>query len=277
MLVALCIVLWSINSGNNIGLMLGCTLGASGFYGMLQTASRLFKLRFVAVSSEPAQEAGMVSLRLRIFSPRKPDGLLVESGDRFSPVEFDISGHAEAVLLLPAGHRGIYHWPLLRVSTRRPYGMGTAWCWFWPIGEIVVWPRPENAGLARPSTAGQQRNEVLAGHSRKSAQAEEWSHLREYRAGDRWRDVDWKRSAKSGSRWVRQYDQPPGGTVLVEWSATEGMEFENRIRRLARWINEAEGSGQMSTMVLPGKTLGPAHGIQHHAACMTALSGLAPL
>ena len=274
-MLSLTVLLWSLNSVDNMGLLLGSFLCSACIYTLAQTAGQLLGLRVLSVNSEPVIEGTPVALRVRMKAPSKPDGILLESGNAFGCVRFDGSGMGEGVLSFPTTERGVYTWPLLRISTRRPLGVGVAWLRAWPPGEVIVWPKPESSGPSCPGHAGDQARQPQQPARPKPGQGnDEWSHLREYRPGDRWRDMDWKRVARSGTYWVRQYDQPPGGQISVDWRDTEGLSHESRIRRMARWLNEAEKQGRLSVLTLPDQSLGPDRGSSHKAACMTLLARL---
>lgn len=262
---------WSLNTSNNAGLLLGCALTVAWFYAGLMPAGRLMGLRLIGVSCEPVSEGSSSLLRIRFKSRRHPDGLLVEFADNFAPIVF--SGEmGQAILPVPTTLRGVYAWPVIRVTTRRPFGVSASWVRFWPSGSVVVWPRAENTEMPCPGSAGDRMENKERSRPQRVQQAEEWSHLREYRPGDRWRDIDWKRVARTGGYWVRQFDQPPGGRVEISWQDTEGLPLENRLRRLAKWIEDAERSGRESILVLPTQTIGPDRGPGHRSACLTALA-----
>lgn len=273
-IIVVIVLAWSVNTANNMGLLLGSILGAAGVYGALMPAGRLIGLRLMSVHAAPVHEGSPVQLRMRFLSRRSPDGLVVESGENFEPVVFNDSEVGEASLAIVAKKRGVYSCPLLKVSTRRPFGISVAWVKIWPGGEIIVWPQPESTGPDCPGGVGQYQKEQISDQNRTVAQPEEWSWLREYRQGDRLRDMDWKRVARTGSYWVRQYDAPPGGHVDIRWSDTEGMLHEDRIRRLARWVIEAERQGRSSALELPSQTVPMGQGLAHRIACLTALARL---
>jgi uncharacterized protein (DUF58 family) len=72
---------------------------------------------------------------------------------------------------------------------------------------------------------------------------------------------------------VREYEQPLGADVLLDWHQLSGIGYEARIRRLARWIDEAERQSRRYRLELPGQPpLGPASGAQHRHACLRALA-----
>jgi len=98
-------------------------------------------------------------------------------------------------------------------------------------------------------------------------------HLRAYRRGDARRAIAWKPSARHGALLVREYEQPRGADLVLDWEALHALDREARIRRLARWVDEAEREGRRWRLLLPGQpALGPARGADHRHACLRALA-----
>jgi uncharacterized protein (DUF58 family) len=74
---------------------------------------------------------------------------------------------------------------------------------------------------------------------------------------------------------VREYEQPRGADVLLDWQALHALPYEHRIRRLASWVDDAERESRRYRLQLPGQpAIGPASGPQHRHACLRALATL---
>ena len=72
---------------------------------------------------------------------------------------------------------------------------------------------------------------------------------------------------------MREFEQPRGSDVVLDWNALPELDRESRIRRLARWIDEAERAGMHYRLQLPGMAaLGPGSGNAHRHACLRALA-----
>lgn len=275
MLIALLFSMWAANVGNNPTLLLGCFLLAGGMYATLQTISGLYGLKVISWSSEPVFEGDLAPLKLKCESSRRPEGLVVEGKTTFAPVVFQHNNQGVAHILIPTKQRGVFSSPLLRITHRRPFGVALAWFRVFPEGQMLVWPRPEKSG---PSCPGDKGAPVYSAYSQQQAKAskdaDQWSHLRDYRVGDRVRDIDWKRTARTGAVWVREYEKPPGGDIKVNWEDTEGLDYELRLRRLARWVLEAEKKGRNSELILPHLTIPTNRGNAHRIACLNALAAM---
>ena len=97
--------------------------------------------------------------------------------------------------------------------------------------------------------------------------------MRPYRRGDARRAIAWKPSARRDTLMVREYEQPVGADVVLDWRQLSGLDHEARIQRLARWVDEAEREGRRYRLDLPGQaSLGPAAGALQRHACLRALA-----
>src|SRR5690606_23802914 len=153
--------------------------------------------------------------------------------------------------------------PRLRVSTIRPLGIARAWSYVWPETPLLVYPAPEPHGPPLPPGSGDRVQ------TRLHPSGDDVHHLRAYRAGDARRAIAWKPSARRDTLLVREYEQPLGADVALDWHALAGLGQEARIARLARWVDEAERGGRRYRLSLPGQaTLGPDHGAPHRHACL---------
>src|SRR5690606_12980969 len=146
-------------------------------------------------------------------------------------------GAGEARLAIPTQRRGWLHPGRITVSTTRPLGLARAWAYVWPPTPLLVYPRPEPAGPPLPGGAGDTPQ------ARLHPAGDDVPHLRAYRRGDSRRAIAWKPSARRGALLVREYEQPQGLDVVLDWSAL-ALGHEDRIARLARWVDEAEREGR---------------------------------
>ena len=69
------------------------------------------------------------------------------------------------------------------------------------------------------------------------------------------------------------FERPLSADVVLDWRSLAALDYEARIRRLARWIDEAERDGRRYRLLLPGHPpLGPGQGSAHRHACLRALA-----
>ena len=258
----------ALNYNNNPALLLCLLLGGAANTSLLAAHLQLTGLRIGAVGAEPVP-AG-TPLRLRVHAGAAPGrerrGLRVDLAGAADTLSL-ADGHGLAVLEVPTETRGWLALDRIRISTTRPLGLARAWAWVWPDAPVLVYPAPEAHGPPLPQGLGAQAR------MRPHPAGEEPHHLRAYRRGDPRRAIAWKPSARRGSLLVRAYEQPRGADVLLDWNAVRELAWEARIRRLARWVDEAEREGRRYALRLPGQpALGPASGAAHRHACLRALA-----
>jgi uncharacterized protein (DUF58 family) len=260
--------LGALNYNNNPALLLMLLLAGAANTSLLAAHLQLSGLGFTALGAEPVPAGSPLAVRLhaRAEPGRERRGLRVDAGDAASWLSLD-DGAGTAEFLLPTARRGWLEPPRLRVSTVRPLGLVRAWSYVWPDQPLLVYPAPDPNAPPLPEGRGH------AAQTRLHPAGDDVHHLRAYRRGDPRRAIAWKHSARRDALLVREYEQPLGADVVLDWSATAGVEHELRISRLARWVDEAERDGRRYRLLLPGRPpIGPEHGPAHRHACLRALA-----
>lgn len=263
----------ALNYNNNPALLLVLMLGGAAHSSLLAAHLQLSGLRIEAIDAEPVAAGKPLQLRVhaRAEPGRERRGLQVLHGDTGAGLSL-AGGVGEAALSLPTQARGWFDLERLRISTTRPLGLARAWAYVWPTEPLLVYPAPEPSGPPLPEGRGEQSR------ARLHPAGEDAHHLRDYRRGDARRTIAWKPSARHDSLLVREYEQPQGADVVLDWRALSALAYEDRIRRLARWVDEAERESRRYRLELPGQpVLGPGRGAAHRHACLRALALLPPL
>jgi len=258
----------ALNYNNNPALMLALLLAGAANASLLAAHLQLTGLRIVAIDAEPVPAGAPLQLRVhaRADRGRARRGLQLATGDAHATLSLD-HGQGLATLAIPTRERGWLALPRLQLSTTRPLGLARAWSYLWPQAPVLVYPAPESQGPPLPPGIG------AANTARLHPAGDDVHHLRAYRPGDARRAIAWKPSARRDSLLVREYEQPLEADVVLDWQLLPNMDHESRIRRLARWVDEAERQGRRYQLRLPGQTtLGPASGHLHRHACLRALA-----
>ncbi len=272
MTLLLVMAVGALNYNNNPALLLALLLVGAGLASLVAAHLQLSGLRVTAIDAEPVAAGAPLHVRVHVQAdPRRPRRGLCVDGDGIpglAPTVLHLDhGHGEARLILPTERRGWLDLPKLRVSTTRPLGIARAWSYVWPQAPLLVYPAPEASGPPLPPGSGDQVQ------ARLQPSGDEVHHLRAYRAGDARRTIAWKPSARRDTLLVREYEQPLGADVVLDWHALGGLGSEARIARLARWVDEAERDGRRYRLSLPGQVqLGPGHGETHRHTCLRSLA-----
>ena len=260
--------LGALNYNNNPALLLALLLAGAALTSLLLAHLQLSGLEVVATGGEPVPAGTPLPLRVHVRADpgRTRRGLRVSCPGASGTLSLD-DGSGEAVLAIPTLRRGWLPLPRLQLSTLRPLGLARAWSWVWPAAPVLVYPAPEPDAPPLPPGSGQSARAKLR------PAGDDVHHLRAYRRGDPRRTIAWKPSARRDTLLVREYEQPLGETLELEWQSLRGLPHESRIRRLARWVDDAEREGRRYRLALPGQApIGPGGGPGHRHACLRALA-----
>ena len=261
-------LLGALNYNNNPALLLALLLGGAAHTGLFAAHLQLSGLSIATIGAEPVQAGKPLLLRVhaRAEPGRARRGLRIACGEHTALLSLD-QGTGDTTLELPTEQRGWYEPGRLRISTTRPLGLVVAWSYVWPDTPLLVYPAPEAHGPPLPHGGGQEAMAQL------HRAGDDVHHLRSYRRGDSRRAIAWKPSARRDELLVREYEQPMGADIDLDWRQVASLAYEARIRRLARWVDEAEREGRRYRLILPGMPpLGPAQGAAHRHACLKALA-----
>lgn len=268
MALLLAMALGALNYNNNPALLLCLLLAGVAIASLLHAQLQLSGLRLQAVGGEPVPAGTPLSLRIhaRAAPGRERRGLRIDHGDAHAFLSL-ADGAGEAVVAVPTERRGWLDLGRLRLSTTRPLGLARAWAYAWPDTAPLVYPAPERDAPPLPAGPG------TSAQARLNPAGDDVHHLRAWRQGDARRAVAWKPSARRDALLVREYEQPLGADVSLEWHGLSALAYEPRIRRLAAWVDQAERELRRYRLVLPGQPpIGPSLGPAHRHACLRALA-----
>jgi uncharacterized protein (DUF58 family) len=260
----------ALNYNNNPALMLCFLLASAAHTSLLRAYLGLRGLKLEQIGADPVHAGQTQTLRLLFTSvePRLRNGLELRQGELRSGFALAAQERAEARLERAAPKRGWHPIGKIEISTRQPLGLFVTWSWINPQQSVLVYPAIE--AQAPPLPGRGERGQP----QRRRGLDEEPHSLRDYRGGDPLRIVAWKRSAQAGRLMVREYETPAGADVLLDWRDRElmSLDSEARIRRLARWVLDAERENLRSTLWLPSGRIGPSSGAPHVHACLRELA-----
>ncbi|MET0327909.1 MAG: DUF58 domain-containing protein [Luteimonas sp.] len=258
----------ALNYNNNPALLLCLLLVGAALASLLWTQLQLSGLDIRAVHGAPVAAGQPMPLRVHVDAApgRERRGLHLALGDSDAVLSLDDAG-GEATVVLPTLRRGWLSPPRLRISTTRPLGLARAWSWVWPQTRFLVYPTPEAFGPPLPEGGGD------AAQARLNPSGEDLHHLRDWRPGDAPRTIAWKASARRDALIVREFERPQGDDLTLDWQRLGALDHESKIRRLARWVDEAERNALHYRLQLPGQAaIGPDRGAAHRHACLRALA-----
>ncbi len=265
----------SINYQLNLGYVLTFLLAGAGGVSMHLTHGTLRGLTLHLKPPQAVFAGELAALEIVLTNPgRERNAIAVQfrrrdtEGPRFAWCDVPAQGQAAVKLAFTPAHRGWHEVPLLKVETVFPFGLFRAWTVWRPASRVLAWPRPEQPlpplPMAMPAT-GQAAAALRSAGS-------ELDGVRGYRRGDSMRLVVWKKVAKSGQLVSRETAATGARQLWLEWPAAAGRGHEQRLSRLAAWVQAAEREGVAWGLRLPGHELPPALGEGHRRAALDLLA-----
>ncbi|KGE02795.1 hypothetical protein HRUBRA_02636 [Pseudohaliea rubra DSM 19751] len=178
---------------------------------------------------------------------------------------------ATVTLYREAGERGPFRPGRLRVESRYPLGLLR--CWTWVDLDLVglAYPRPLPYPEPLGSGAGQPR-----GRPARRPGEDEFFGLRDYRAGDRLRQVYWKGLARGQTLQSKQYAAGAASLDWLDWDAFPGIARERRLSFLCQQCLDLHRRGRRFGLRLPGNQLAAGAGDGQRDRVLRALGNFAP-
>ena len=131
----------------------------------------------------------------------------------------------------------------------------------------MVYPHPGS-----PADPPPPRNTDTGGAQDERRGEEDFAGLRTFRPGDSPRHVAWKAAAKGGELLVKQFAGTDVTTHWLDWSMLDGLDTEQRLSRLTRWVVDAHAEGHAYGLRVPGTEIPPAISASHRHRCLSTLA-----
>ena len=267
-LVLFVLLMGALNYNNNMALLFTFLLGGLGLLSPLYTVRNLSGLRIAHVTAEPVFMGEVAEFVVILQNPSSTARPMIWARHKQSPTFTDLAaqGRADLGIEIPAERRGWLPLPRSRLFTTYPVGLFYAWTWLAPAVRCLVYPKPEVDAppLPRGSDRGTGQPEQRGD--------EEWAGLRDYQAGDPSRLIAWKVVARTDQLVTKVFADHRSEKLHLNFSQLTGLDTEQRLSRLCRWILEAEAQQLGYELILPQQTLGPGRGAKHLHECLQALA-----
>lgn len=263
-------LLAAVNYANGLAYALTFMLAAVGMVATLHTHRNLSGLRLSAGPAPPVFAGEPAIFTVLLHNDRDFARHAVEVSAGAQTQRVDVAGQtATAVeIVVPTVRRGYLEAPLIKLRTRFPVGLWRAWSrTVIPPVKCLVYPRPapEQALPLGPDLVdGQQTVRLTEG--------EDFAGLRDYRHGDPMQRIAWKKVA-AGQGWhTKQFTASAGHLIWLEWDMLPGLDPEERLGRMCRWVLMAEQRAITYGLRLPGVSIAPAQGARHRDHCLERLA-----
>lgn len=258
----------ALNYNNNPALLLCLLLAGAGLASLVAAHLQLSGLQADTLAAEPVPAGMPMPLRIAFSAGdnRARTGIRVRTHGAEGTLALGPQQGGIAQLEIPTRQRGWLDPERIEIATTRPLGLARAWAILRPADPWLVYPALEAHGPPLPDVRheGDQRRPHFVG--------DDLHLLRNYQPGDPLRSIAWKASARRDQLMARTWEQPHGDDVALDWFMLN-LPHEERIRRLAHWVDLAEREGRRWQLRLPQQApIGPASGAAHRHACLRALA-----
>lgn len=267
----LVMLLGAINYQLALGHALVFLLAGLGLSGMIHTFRNLHGLQ-ITPGQCPAVFAGDTAyfeLILENTRPAPRHTLCFVTGDAETVTRLAGLGSQRIRLPVAAVQRGWLHLPRIRLYSRYPLGLFTAWSYLQPDLRCLVYPQPIISPLPTPNAVQRPGGDGQHGGDDdfaglKARQTEPLHH------------VAWKASARSpddAALLVKQFAGTSPSQISLDWQSTDpALPTETRLSILTGWVLEAEAQGLDYRLQLPGQTFPASHGPVQRSRCLEALA-----
>jgi uncharacterized protein (DUF58 family) len=262
--------LGAMNYANNLALGLTFMLGSLGLIAMHYCQRNLAGVRIASAACEPVFAGQRASFRIALENAAPLARHELAIGNDYGsavPVRVEPASRSVLEIQMPAPQRGYLQLDQFEILTRYPFGMFRAWAYLNLPVRCIVYPTPSARGVSPPpletDTGGPQD------HARGD---EDFAGLRGFHPGDSPRHVAWKAYARGQGLHVKVYAGTAVTSHLFDWHRLDGLEVEERLSQLCRWIEDAHAAGHAFGLRLPDLDVPPNIGPAHRERCLTALA-----
>lgn len=276
---ALLLVLLIGSINYNLGLGFGLTFLAAtcAVADMYLTYKNLAHLRLRAGRAQPVFAGEEASFELHLINRTRLDryAVWIDFASQDAPrhaVDVAARGETVARLSMLSEERGWLPAPRVRLSTRFPLGLFTAWSYWQPDARVLVWPFPETEAPPLPMRASASVDG--AGH----AGDDNFSGIRSYQPGDPMRQLAWRQIARldpadGGQLVTKHFEGGADEELLLDFDAMPAnIDLEVRLSRMARWVLDAEQRAMPYGFRMGAHQFAASSGDAHRAACLRALA-----
>lgn len=250
-----------MNYGSGLAMLMCFWLTGFLLMAMLQSHRAMSGMQVLAAHAAPVFNGDELRLEVQLEG-RDAAANLVLKGSEAAPAQ----GSSPLILHFPTDRRGVWQAPALELSTRSPFGLFRCWTWLQLSLTTEIYPLPSGS-RPLPEEPGSE-----AGMQRPAAGLDELTWLRPFREGDSPRQVAWKAYAREQPLLVREYRGAGRSRRVLRFDALTGLDTEQRLSQLARWIVTAAARHEHYTLILPGQEPLQGADAAHRERCLAALA-----
>jgi uncharacterized protein (DUF58 family) len=259
-----------LNYANSLALLVTFLLTGLALVAMHACHRNLLGLTVAELSSQDSFAGEHAQLRVRLANSGAQarfgieiDGIGIAAVACTAPA----SGEVVVSVRIATPQRGVLPIGRLRLMSSWPFGLFRAWTWLHVAHALTVYPRPVGQ-LPMPVAVGAGRGAA----PREAGDIDEWATLRAFRDGDSPRQVAWKAYARGAPLLVKEYTASGSVERLFDFTTLTGLDTEQRLSQLTRWIVNCAADGDGFGVRLPQELIELDQGMPHRQRCLRALA-----
>jgi uncharacterized protein (DUF58 family) len=259
--VLLAMLIGSINYNINMGFMFTFLLGSLALVSILHSYRNLKGITLRAGRNPPVFAGEYARILVHVDNPGRMARHLLTltcENERRAVRQVATQQHETVQFLLGTDRRGWRAPGRIKVESTWPLGLFRAWSWVELNSRCLVYPRQEPHPPLPPLETGDSEHGAHQGEG-----MEDFAGLRGFRNGDPLRHVAWKAVARGQPLLVKQFSGTGGGSAWFVWDELPGLDTEQRLSRLCRWVVDADREGIEYGVKLPAHTFAPDSGELH--------------
>jgi len=259
-----------LNYANSLALFTTFLLAGLALVAMHACHRNLLGLTVTDIAAQDSFAGTEAQVLLRLANPAAPVRVGIEVDTGKGPAvacSVPANGIVTVPLMIPTPARGAMPIGQLRLKSSWPFGLFRSWTWLHLADEVIVYPVPHGA-RSMPEAAAARTG--AAPHD--AGDLDEWATLRAFRDGDSARQVAWKAYARGAPLLVKEYTAGGSPERLFDFAALSGLDTEQRLSQLAKWIVSSAADAERFGLKLPRQLIDLDHGPGHRQRCLRALA-----
>lgn len=269
-LIVFSMLLGAMNYSNSMAFVLTFMLASLGFVAMHHCNRGLLDLVVHAGRVQPVFRGETLRFHLIVENrtPEPREDIQLEFGGRVHRIaSIPGNGQVEFHFDVATRRRGTLVPEYFGLSTTYPLGLFRAWSWVYLPLEGLVYPEPASRASRPPPLPDPEEGRRMPADG-----DEDFAGLRDYRPGDSPRHVHWKTYARMQDPQVKLFTGAGSSTVWFDLEALDGLELEERLSLITRWVLDSERDGQRYGLRTPEATVEPGDGDAHRHLVLRSLA-----
>ena len=272
-LILLALFAIAVKYDNQSAFVMLFILVSIGMVAMLYTHNNVIGLSLQSQAAKPVFLGETVTFPIQVGNASKTQRnavwMVCDGFHQLLDLPAESNRHVD--LKLPTIKRGYLACSNIILTSQYPIGI--FFCWtkrYQSQQRCLVYPQPLDL-LPLPASSG-SRSERQLQTARKS-NAEDYSGMKPYQAGDRLRDVHWPSLAKTQKLVTVQHEDSNNSSVNLSWFELPAyLETEDKLSQLCYWIIGAENDSLRYQLEMPGITVTSRTGAAHFHECLAVLA-----